>query len=118
MRLFLVPVVLAMFASTPAFAHAHLTGSTPAAETKLAETPAEVVLDFSEALKPKFSVIEIDDAKGARVDKGDLHIAPDNAKRLAISVGPLAPGLYKVVWHVTATDTHKTEGSFSFTVGK
>ena len=68
MRLFLVPVVLAMFASTPAFAHAHLTGSTPAAETKLAETPAEVVLDFSEALEPKFSVIEVDDAKGAHVD--------------------------------------------------
>ena len=56
--------------------------------------------------------------QSARVDKGDLHIAPDNAKRLAISVGPLAPGLYKVVWHVTSTDTHKTEGSFSFTVGK
>ena len=48
MRLFLVPVVLAMFASTPAFAHAHLTGSIPAAETKLAETPAEVVLDLSD----------------------------------------------------------------------
>jgi len=114
MRLFLVPVVLAMFASTPAFAHAHLTGSTPAAETKLAETPAEVVLDLSEALEPNFSVIEVDDAKAAR-HKGDLHIAPDNANRLAISVGPLASGLYKVVWHVTSTDTHKTEGSFSFT---
>jgi len=118
MRTIMLSVALAMFASTPALAHAHLTGSTPAADAKLAETPVEVVIDFSEALEPKFSAIEVDDVKGARVDKGDVHIAPGNAKRLAISVNPLAPGLYKVVWHVTSTDTHKTKGSFSFSVGE
>ena len=118
MRLFLMPIALAMFTSTPALAHAHLIGSTPAANAKLAETPAEVVIDFSESIEPKFSAIEVDDAKGARVDKDDVHIAPGNAKRLAISVNPLAAGLYKVVWHVTSTDTHKTKGSFSFSVGE
>ena len=88
MRLFLVPMVLAMFASTPAFAHAHLTGSTPAAETKLAETPAEVVLDFSEALEPKFSGIKVDDAKAARRQGRSPHCsrqcqAPRNLGRSA-----------------------------------
>jgi methionine-rich copper-binding protein CopC len=118
MRTIMLSLALAMFASTPALAHAHLTSSTPAADAKLAQTPAEVVLDFSEELEPKFSAIEVDDGKGARVDKGDVHIAAGNAKRLAISVNPLTPGLYKVVWHVTSTDTHKTTGSFSFSVGK
>ena len=118
MRTIMPSIALAMVASTPALAHAHLIGSTPAADAKLAETPAEVVIDFSESLEPKFSAIEVDDAKGARVDRGDVHIAPGNAKRLAISVNLLAPGLYKVLWHVTSTDTHKTQGSFSFNVGK
>jgi methionine-rich copper-binding protein CopC len=35
-----------------------------------------------------------------------------------LSVGILAPGNYTVKWHVTSVDTHKTQGSFSFTVGK
>ena len=114
MRLFLVPVVLAMFASTPAFAHAHLTGSTPAAETKLAETPAEVVLDLSEALEPKFSGAEVHNASGARVDHGKS--VSGNVMRLG--VGSLPPGSYSVTWHVLSVDTHTTQGSFSFHVGK
>ena len=30
--------------------------------------------------------------------------------------GPLAAGTYKVEWHAVSTDTHKTQGSYSFTV--
>ncbi len=118
MRPIALSLALALFASTPAFAHAHLTGSTPAADAKVTEAPSEVVLDFSEEIEPKFSAIEVDDAKGARVDKGDVHSAADNAKRLVVSVNALRPGDYKVVWRVTSTDTHKTKGSFSFSVGK
>ncbi|MEJ0048602.1 MAG: copper resistance protein CopC [Rhodospirillales bacterium] len=28
----------------------------------------------------------------------------------------MRPGSYNVSWHVTATDTHKTQGKFSFSV--
>ena len=28
----------------------------------------------------------------------------------------LPPGTYTVIWHVTSVDTHKTKGSFKFTV--
>ena len=35
-----------------------------------------------------------------------------------ISLRPLPPGTYKVNWHVLSVDTHKTEGSYSFTVGR
>ncbi|RYY11978.1 MAG: copper resistance protein CopC, partial [Alphaproteobacteria bacterium] len=37
-------------------------------------------------------------------------------KVLSVEVPTLAPGTYKVIWHATAVDTHKTEGNFSFTV--
>jgi CopC domain len=41
-----------------------------------------------------------------------------SGKVMRLSVGTLAPGNYTVSWHVTSVDTHKTQGSFSFTVGK
>jgi methionine-rich copper-binding protein CopC len=31
-------------------------------------------------------------------------------------VKPLAAGTYKVIWHATDADTHKTQGSYRFTV--
>jgi methionine-rich copper-binding protein CopC len=84
----------------------------------LPAAPAEVTVTLSEEIEPKFSMIEVRDAKGARVDKNDAHLAPDDAKRLIVSLQPLDPGSYKVNWKVTSVDTHKTHGSFSFKVGK
>jgi len=37
---------------------------------------------------------------------------------MRLSVGGLAPGSYSVTWHVLSVDTHKTQGSFSFNVGR
>lgn len=112
-------VLAAMLASPlPALAHAHLKTASPAADATVASAPADVALDFSEAIEPKFSAIEVEDAKGARVDKGDVHVAPDNAKHLVVGLKPLEAGTYTVTWRVTSTDTHKTSGSFSFSVTK
>jgi methionine-rich copper-binding protein CopC len=35
-----------------------------------------------------------------------------------VALKPLRAGVYKVIWHATAVDTHKTDGSFNFTVSK
>ena len=51
---------------------------------------------------------------GARVDKGKS--VSGNVMRL--SVGSLPPGSYSVTWHVLSVDTHTTQGSFSFHVGR
>lgn len=101
-----------------ALAHAHLKAASPAADATVTIAPAEVALDFSEAIEPKFSDIAVADAKGVRVDKGDVHVAPDNAKHLMVGLKPLEPGAYTVTWRVTSTDTHKTSGRFSFSVTK
>jgi methionine-rich copper-binding protein CopC len=87
----------------------------PAAGSELATSPPEVVIRYSEAVEPKFSTLVVQDAKGHRVDKADLHLAGDNT-HLAVSLPKLAPGVYKVVWHATSVDTHRTQGSYSFTV--
>lgn len=98
-----------------AHAHAHLRTATPAAESTVA-APAKVAINFTEGVEPRFSTIEVSDAAGKRVDKQDSHTAPSDSKLLSVGLPQLAPGTYTVVWRVTAVDTHKSEGSFKFTV--
>jgi copper resistance protein C len=114
-RLFTIAVLL-VFGSMPAFAHAELNTTSPAADAILQSAPPEVAIEFSEAVEPKFSKIQVQDSKGLRVDKGDVHAAPTNPNRLTVGLAPLQPGTYKVTWRITSTDTHKTSGSFSFKI--
>ena len=79
--------------------------------------PAKVDLLFSEALEPRFSTVPTSDAASIRVDRGDLHVVDGDGKHLAIGLKSLRPGTYTVEWHATSVDTHKTEGSFTFTDG-
>ena len=99
-----------------AFAHAHLKSASPAPKSVLQTAPTEVAIDFTEELEPKFSSIVVKDSAGSEVDQGDVHVAPTDAKHLVVSLKPLAPGTYTVTWHATSTDTHKTEGTYSFTL--
>ena len=56
------------------------------------------------------------DPQGTRVDRGTVHTDPADATHLLVDVPKLAPGKYTVSWRVTSTDTHKTQGSYGFTV--
>jgi copper resistance protein C len=99
-----------------AFAHAFPTTTNPPAGSTLKVAPQQVVINFTEEIEPHFSRLEVVNAEGARIDKDDDHLGPQGAKQFIVDLGPLTPGTYKVVWHATAVDTHKTQGSFSFTV--
>jgi hypothetical protein len=83
----------------------------------VAEAPGEVELTFSEGVEPMFCTLVVQDATGAREDSGALHLVAGNPRRLAVAVKPLVPGVYTVTWHATSVDTHRTEGTFHFTVG-
>ena len=108
----------AAFMLFPSLAHAHarLTHAEPPVGGTVGGAPAQVELMFSEAVEPRFSSVTVADAAGAKVDKGDLHAVAGDGKHLAVSLGALPPGTYMVVWHATSVDTHKTEGSYTFTV--
>ena len=99
-----------------AHAHAQLRQAEPPVGATVHAAPPQVELTFSEAVEPRFSTVVVTDSAGSQVDHADLHVAGSDAKHLAISLGALRPGTYKVVWHATSVDTHKTEGSFTFTV--
>ena len=108
------PVLLVGVSS--ALAHAHLQTASPPVNGTVVSAPNEIVINFTESIEPRFSSITVRDAKGERVDKNDAHVDPRNAKRFIVGVRTLGPGTYLVVWQVTSVDTHKTDGSYHFTI--
>lgn len=107
----------AMLVAGPAGAHAFLDHALPPAGSRVAEAPASLKLFFTEGVVPHFSTVQVADAQGHSVRVGSLKAA-DGGRELLTSLPKLAPGTYTVTWHVTSTDTHKTQGRFSFTVGR
>lgn len=107
---------LLLAAPVAAFAHAHLQEAQPAAGSVLAAAPTAVSIHFTETLEPKFSSIVVLDASGRHVEAAASVVVADDPDHMTVALKPLAAGAYKVVWHATATDTHKTEGVYSFTV--
>jgi methionine-rich copper-binding protein CopC len=112
---FAISALLAVMASTAAEAHAYLDHAEPRVGSTVPAAPREVVLTYNQNLEPAFSSVEVSDANGARVDLGKPRI---NGGVMRVGLKPLPPGTYKVRWQVLSVDTHTTEGSFSFHVGK
>lgn len=115
MRSALAALAMLTVPAAQASAHAFLKTASPAVGSTVSSAPAQVVIDFTEAVEASFSSITVRNAEGQPVATGRVHPAGGDT-HLAIAVKPLPPGTYTVVWHVTATDTHKTQGSFKFTV--
>ena len=106
---------LTLMTATFAHAHAFLDHAEPRVGSSIPTAPREVVLSFTQNLEAAFSSVEVSDANGARVDQGKPTIS---ASTMRVGVKQLPPGSYKVRWHVLSVDTHTTEGSFSFHVGR
>jgi methionine-rich copper-binding protein CopC len=103
--------------ATAAFAHAQLQKAVPAVGGVVTASPTEIRLNFSEGVEPRFSGVQLQAADGQVVGTGAASVDPADKSTLIIPVkSTLAPGSYKVTWHVVSVDTHKTQGSFTFTV--
>ena len=109
-------VVLLLLAIGSVSAHAVLDRTDPRAGVSVKTTPSQVKLWFTGALEPAYSRVQVVDAAGKRMDLGDGGVDTTNPALLRVSVPPLAPGTYRVVWHVLSVDSHVTEGQFSFAV--
>lgn len=101
-----------------AFAHAELRRATPAPGGTVSTAPAEVMVNFSEPLEASFSSLVVRSSVGKRVDKIDARVDPGDQATMRVSLPPLAPGIYIVVWRALTADTHRTEGAFIFRVGE
>lgn len=115
-----ITVFTSLTLTNVAFAHAHLDSQLPAADSTVS-SPKELRLKFSEGVEGKFTKISITSvaASGKNVVEPVPGIATDPADKTVLVVtpgAPLAPGEYKVEWHAVSVDTHKSEGSYRFSV--
>jgi len=106
-------VLFAAFASSSAFAHAFLDHANPAVGSTVQAAPQELTLWFTQKLEPAFSGVEVMGPNGASI--GGKAQVSGNTMRVDIKAA--GPGAYHVHWQALSVDTHKTQGSFSFTVG-
>jgi copper resistance protein C len=98
-----------------AAAHAHMTGSDPAKGAAV-KAPSAIHVTFSEAVNPAFTGIALTDAAGHAALLGKPGFDAPKTTLAASVTGPLKPGAYTVKWHAVAADTHRSAGSFTFTV--
>jgi copper transport protein len=109
-------VGLVVGVASPAWAHANLDQSEPAAGSVLTQPPDAVVLRFSEPVETQLGSVKVFD--GAR------HVVPTSAPRhsdgnrtVRVSLPKLADGPYVVSWRVVSADSHPVGATFTFTVG-
>jgi methionine-rich copper-binding protein CopC len=117
MKHFLSPAasLFALLIASDADAHAFLIKSDPAVGATVT-APRTLRLEFSEALELAFSGIDVANGSGGAVAARNIRLDGNDRKVLLADMPPLAPGTYRVKWHVVSVDTHRTEGDFAFSV--
>jgi methionine-rich copper-binding protein CopC len=115
-RLIALSAALASGLPIPALAHAFLDHAVPAVGSIVAAAPAAVQMFYTQPLEPAFSAATLEGADGTPIATPPASIDPQNPMELVLKLPKLAPGHYKVRWHVLSVDTHRSEGAFSFDI--
>lgn len=103
----------ALLVASAASAHSLLLESSPAAGA-VVPAPSDVRLRFNGRVEKRLSRLTLVGERGeAKTLLPDRDGPPD---RLAATLPTLAPGRYRLKWHVLSADGHVVDGSFSFHV--
>jgi copper resistance protein C len=105
-----------VLAGPPVEAHAFLVRSSPPHRAVLGQAPERVDLWFNEGLEAAYSTVSVWSEVGAQVDARDVAVAPDDARRLSVSLTTRAPGHYTVKYRVLSVDGHVVDSRITFTV--
>jgi copper resistance protein C len=121
MQRFLKPFIIAVLASslatTAALAHAFLDRAIPGVGLTVSGSPSELRLAFTQGVVVAFSSVTISADGGGAVPVSKPVNDPADQQVIHVRLGhPLKPGSYTVTWHVLSVDTHRTEGTYRFTV--
>jgi copper resistance protein C len=113
MKSLLAAVCFCFIAHGAAYAHASLLHASPAANSVVSAAPHEVTLTFTDTLEAAFSNLKVTDGNGVEVSQGKAEV---NNNTMRVGLKSLDAGIYKVNWRAVSTDTHRTDGSFTFRV--
>jgi copper transport protein len=92
--------------AVPAFGHAQLLGSKPAAGQTLERAPQRFVLTFDEAIDTQFVQLEVRDASGRRADRGEAYHPGGSEERVAVRLRPDIEGRIVASYRVISEDGH------------
>lgn len=102
--------------ASPAFAHDELVASDPAADSTVAELPAELTLTFSGVLIDEAGVnaISATDAAGTELADGAPQL---DGTQVTQPLSGESQGTITVRWRVVSSDGHPVSGEYSFVAG-
>ena len=111
-------LAMVLAAAGTALGHAELVQSSPAADSRLSASPAEVTLTFSEPVE----LVGDDDVQVFNAKGDDVAAEPaSNSAQARVVVVPLTPnlpdGTYTVRYSIVSSDSHVVPGVFVFGVG-
>jgi methionine-rich copper-binding protein CopC len=109
----LIAVAAVSLLATPVMAHAFLDHADPGAGASLSQSPKQIALSFTEKLEPTFSGVSVSDAAGHDEEAAAPVISGDT---VTVALKPLPAGSYHVSWRAVSIDSHRTEGSYSFSI--
>ncbi|WP_297696240.1 copper resistance protein CopC [Phenylobacterium sp.] len=110
--------LIALAGAGPALAHARLLHAIPRVGSTVKIAPRDLELSFSESIDVGGSSVTLLGPSG-RVATGPLTRDPADPRIVHVPVKrALPPGTYRVEWGMTSTDTHHTDGDFSFKVAR
>ena len=111
--------VALLSAPSGALAHAVLESSTPARGATVEQQPRSLVFRFSEPVEGNFGAVRVYDAKGRRVDEGDVFHPDGEGSRLGVPLeAGLPDGSYTATYRVVSADGHVVSGGYVFSIGK
>lgn len=103
----------ALLATGPAFGHAKLLESSPAAGAEITGSPPSLTLTFNENVR--LGVLKLTTAGHAVPVVIDPK--PAEARVITVKLPPLTAGAYEVQWSaLTPSDGHVVKGKYSFVI--
>jgi len=115
-------LLLSLFGTSSALAHAQLIKSNPPDKAELKEAPTRVELWFNELLDDGFNSIEVIAATDLSAKshtnfvKSKPKVDPANRTRITVELSSLKPGKYVVQYRVLSRDGHTAPGRMTFRV--
>ena len=116
-----VPVVAAVLvgvSASPAFAHATLEQTSPAAGQVLDQPPKKLTLGFNESVEVALGAIRVYNSKGDRLEIGEASHPGGQQSQVQVDVPKMEDDSYVVTWRVISADSHPVQGAYTFSVGR
>lgn len=110
----IVLAVLALWLGAgTASAHAELTGSTPAADSSLIQSPQQVTLTFSEDIRDFVPTVTVTGPDGQNYATGAPTLSGPSLTQPVAELGPA--GTYTAAFRIVSADEHAVTGEIPFT---